>query len=381
MMLIRPDRHLERLTLQYRWEVTRRHPVYLLLWQTYQIMLTHSPPISWEQLRQSLDVINACNAIKMVSEPVDPSLSFEALRDEDASPLFFSNALQPVSVKTILGVVAGALSTPSLRRVADVFNALADGRDRIISVEEALVASRELLNSTDPEFSGLLSAPIYVISPVAPYEQLRADIAACQTHWRELLELKETRDRPRDHLNYLNAWDKCEGFFEGRYDRDLVRSLAQVGRELKKPESTIRRWYRKAFFLISGHEYSAENWRSLMGIQQVNGFFGLTVSPVSRKRLTARRIDSRRKEPNFSTVQLDADFLDTTQDDGNQADLDLICFRISEMMENGVTNSDIFDQIEIEFGSQKKIDESEVAHAIEYLRRRDDVRSGFLNRD
>lgn len=380
-MLIRPDRHLERLTLQYRWEVTRRHPVYLQLWENYHARLTHSPPITWEQLRKDSTIINACYAIKMVSEPVDPSLSFEALQDENASRLFYSNALQPVSIKTILGVVAGALSTPGLRRVADVFNAYADGREGKTGPEEAIVAYGDLVNSTEPEFSGLLSAPIYVISSVAPYEQLKADITACQTLWREQLELKETRDRPRDHLNYLNAWDKCEGFFEGRYHRDLVRSLAQVGRELKKPESTIRRWYRKAFFLISGHEHSAENWRSLMGVQQVSGFFGLTVSSVSRKRLSSRRIDGRRKEPNFSTVQPDTDFSKTAQDDGNQADLDLICFRISEMIENGVTNSDIFDQIEIEFGSQEKTDESEVAHAIEYLRRRDDVRSSFLNRD
>jgi len=380
-MLVRPERHLERLTLQYRWEVTRRHPVYLQLWQIYQTMKTQSPPITWEHLRQSLDVINACNAIKMVSEPVDPSLSFEALRDEDASGLFFSNALQPVSVKTILGVVARSLSTPSLRKVADVFNAYADGRERKTGPEEATVAYGDLVNSNDPEFSGLLSVPFYVLSPVAPYEQLRADITACQAHWRERLGLKETRDRPRDNLNYLNAWDTCEGFFEGRYHRDLVRSFAQVGQELKKSESTIRRWYRKAFFLISGHEYSAENWRSLMGMQQVNGFFGLTVSPVTRKRLSARRIDGRRKEPNFSTVQLDGDFLDTTQDEGNHVDLDLICSRISELIENGVTNSNIIDQIEIEFGSQENIDESKVARAIECLRCRDDVRSGYLNRD
>jgi hypothetical protein len=102
---------------------------------------------------------------------------------------------------------------------------------------------------------------------------------------------------------------------------------------------------------------------------------------VSRRRLSSRRIDGRRKEPSFSTVQPDADFSNTAQDDGNQADLDLICFRISEMIENGVTNSNIIDQIEIEFGSQENIDESEVAHAIESLRRRDDVRSGFLNRN
>ena len=65
-MLRRPEFHLDRLPLQFRWEVTRRHPVYLQIWP-----------------------------IQVVGEPIDPAVSFEDLPEENASSLFFRDALQP----------------------------------------------------------------------------------------------------------------------------------------------------------------------------------------------------------------------------------------------------------------------------------------------
>ncbi|TWU39888.1 hypothetical protein Q31b_32030 [Novipirellula aureliae] len=375
-MLRRPERHLDRLTVEFRWEVTRRHPVYLQLWQVHQASQEMSPPGSWQELRQIEDVISACNAIRVVSEPVDPALSFAELSAMDPSGLFHCNALQPITVKMMLGLIGKHLSSDSLRQVAQSFTRLADGKDGALDTNEALIAFAEIINSVEPEMEAVMPGPFYVVSPVAPREQWQEDMARCQNYWREQLNLEPSRDRPRDYSNYLRAWDLSEGFGGGRYNRDGAKSFAEVGRVLSKDESTIRRWYHRAFFLITGHEFSNENWHSVMGFQQLSGFMGLTISPVCRERL--KRANSQQHDVDFSTVQQDADFLDTATAPLPAADLRVICARICQLIEDGLTDGEIIDQVEIEFGPQQDLDEAEICNAINYLRSRDDVRRDYL---
>ncbi len=375
-MLRRPERHLDRLTIEFRWEATRRHPVYLQLWEIQQSAQAMSPPATWHEVRQIEDVINACNAIRIVSEPVDPALSFKELSALEPSDLFHCNALQPVTVKMMLGVIGKHLSSDSLRRVAETFKSIADGKDGALDTNEALIACAEIFNSVEPEMEAVMPGPFYVVSPVAPREQWQEDMARCQNHWREQLNLEPSRDRPRDYPNYLRAWDLCEGFSEGRYHRDRARSFAEVGRELSKNESTIRRWYHRAFSLITGHDFSNENWHSVMAFQQLSGFMGLTISPVSRERL--RRANMQRREADFSTVQGDDTFLDTAAAPSSVADLRAICTQVCQLIEDGRSDEEIVDQIEIDFGTQADLKEDEIRDAINYLRSRDDVRNSYL---
>ncbi|EMI16280.1 hypothetical protein RMSM_06816 [Rhodopirellula maiorica SM1] len=375
-MLRRPERHLDRLTIEFRWEATRRHPVYLQLWEIQQSAQAMSPPATWHEVRQIEDVINACNAIRVVSEPVDPALSFEELSALEPSELFHCNALQPVTVKMMLGVIGKHLSSDSLRRVAETFKSIADGKDGALDTNEALVAFAEIINSVEPEMEAVVPGPFYVVSPVAPREQWQEDMARCQNYWREQLNLQPSRDRPRDYPNYLRAWDLSEGFSEGRYHRDRATSFVDVGRELRKDESTIRRWYHRAFFLITGHEFSNENWHSVMGFQQLSGFMGLTISPVSRERL--RRTNLQQRDVDFSTVQQDESFLDTAAAPSSVADLREICTRVCQLIKDGLSDTGIIDRIEIEFGTQQDINDAEIRDAINYLRSRDDVRSHYL---
>lgn len=375
-MLRRPERHLDRLTLEFRWESTRRHPAYLQLWETKRTAQQMSPPVTWQEVRQNEDIISACNAIRVVSEPVDPALSFEELSALDPSDLFHCNALQPVTVKMMLGTIGKHLSSDSLRRVAASFSRLADGKDGTLDHNDALIAFADIINSVEPEMEAVIPGPFYVVSPVAPREQWQEDMARCQSHWREQLNLESSRDRARDYPNYLRAWDLTEGFSEGRYHRDRATSFAEAGRELGKDESTIRRWYHRAFFLITGHDFSNENWHSVMAFQQLSGFMGLTISPVCRERL--RRANSQQRDVDFSTVQQDADFLDTAIAPLSVADLRVICVRICQLIEDGLTDREIIDQVEIEFGLQHDLDEAEICTAINYLRSRVDVRRDYL---
>lgn len=375
-MLRRPEHQLDRLTLEFRWEAMRRHPVYIRLWQFQQAANQWSPPATWQQLRQNEDIINACNTIRMVSEPADPALSYEELSEMEPSDLFYSNALQPVTVKMVLGTIGKHLTADSLRRVAESFSLLADGKDGLLNPNDTLIAFADIINSTEPEMEAVMPAPYYLVSPVAPREQWQEDMAQCQKHWREKLNLTPMRDRAGDYPNYLRAWDLCEAFCDGRYDRERAKSFAKVAKELGKDESTIRRWYHRAFFLITGHEFSNENWHSVMGFQQLSGFLGVTLSPASRKRL--KRVNSEQRDVDFSTVQKDSDFLDTAAAPASAVELREICTRVCQFIEDGLNDEKIVDRIEIEFGDQQDLDESKISNAIIYLRSREDLRRDYL---
>ncbi len=375
-MLRRPDHHLDRLTIEFRWEATRRHPVYIQLWQIQKTASKASPSVSWQQLRQNADIINACNAIRVVSEPADPALSYEELSEMEASDLFYSNALQPVTVKMVLGTIGMHLSADALRRVAESFSRLADGKDGKLDPKDALAAIADIINSVEPEMEAVIPAPFYLVSPVAPREQLQQDMTRCQKHWREKLNLETSRDRAGDYPNYFRAWDLCEAFCEGRYYREQAKSFVAVAKELKKNEATIRRWYHRAFFLITGHEFSNENWHSAMGFQQLSGFLEVTISPASRKRL--KGTISEKRDVDFSTVQQDSSFLDTAPAPASAAELREICTLICLFIQEGLNDKEIMDTIEIKVGNHQDVDESKISDAIIFLRSRDDIRRDYL---
>ena len=117
------------------------------------------PPATWHEIRQIEDVINVCDAIRVISEPVDPSLSFDELSMMDPSELFHCNALQPVTVKMVLGTIGKHLSATSLRQVADSLNRLTDGKEGMLDANEALLALANITNSTEPEMEAVMPGP------------------------------------------------------------------------------------------------------------------------------------------------------------------------------------------------------------------------------
>ena len=379
LMLRRPDLHLERLTLPFRWEATRRHPVYLQLWQVYRANECHTSPTTWETLRQNGDIVNACNAIRLISEPVDPTTDFDELTKTENGSLFFSSALQPVSVKGLLSSLTQSLSSDTLRQIGTSLQAVANAKDGTGDPIEVLSGVADLMNSTNPEMEGLLDSPIYTVSPIAPREQIQKDVADCQEHWRNRLGLEKTRARLKDYPNYLRIWDACEGYHNGRYCRDRIQSFAAVSRDTNTDDRTVRRWYRQAFYLISGREYSIDNWRSLMGIQQLSAFFGFTVSDASRERLRLKPQKEKKKEVDFSTVQQGSDLIETAEREQTATDFQIVVRQIAQMVSENATEVEIMDRIEIEFGSQEDFDEDQIREGIKVLRQRDDLLTDILS--
>ncbi len=100
-MLRRPEFHLDRLPLRFRWEVTRRHPVYIQIWEIWRRIQTAGEGLSWEDARISPAFLNATAATQVFGEPIDPAVPFDDLAADIETGLFFRDALQAVSVKSI----------------------------------------------------------------------------------------------------------------------------------------------------------------------------------------------------------------------------------------------------------------------------------------
>ena len=208
---------------------------------------------------------------------------------------------------------------------------------------------------------------------MAPREQLTSDLVAAQAEWRTRLGLSTTRDRSDNYPNYLEVWDRCEGFSEGRYRRGNVQSFAALASELRQSPSTIRNRYYRAFQLISGHDYSLANWFALMGAQQLSSAFGNEVSAVSHRRLrrsaSEAAIDFSAVTRSGSSVESRASSCDRTAQD--RQDTEHLMRRICQLIENNATDQEIVDQIDLD-GTQ------EFMEGLAYLRTRDDLRSAAI---
>lgn len=114
-MLYRPEYHLDRLSNRYRWEATRRHPVYMQLWEIWRDVEQSGEELSWEYVRRQPALLNGCSAVQTFGRPIHPATEFDQLSEGACSELFFRDSLQPLSVKALAGVLTDMLSADALR--------------------------------------------------------------------------------------------------------------------------------------------------------------------------------------------------------------------------------------------------------------------------
>lgn len=366
-MLYRPEYHLDRLSDRFRWEATRRHPVYMQLWQICRTVEQSGDELSWGDVRRQPAILNGCLAVRIFGRPIDPAMEFDQLDEGACSEVVFRDSLQPLSVKQLAGVLAKMLSADALRNLAGVFRQLADGREERCKPEEAVEAASDLLFSDDPELSALLDAPFYCVSPVAPRERCQADLASVQAEWRERLELPARRERSSNYENYFRAWDLREGWSQGEYRREDVRTVAETASSLGESPTTVRNWYIRAFQLISGHECTPANWFALMGAQQLSELFGVTPSPTAVRR-AARSPQPR--EIDVTTITRGSGNADSVtgrsprSEDGGQ-NAETLMVAIYECMDRGSTDEEVLDELELR---------PTALDAVSFLRSRPDLR-------
>lgn len=109
---------------------------------------------------------------------------------------------------------------------------------------------------------------------------------------------------------------------------------------------TVANWYRSAFKLIFGHEFTPKLWISSMGIQQVSEAFGEPSAVLLERVLRAAQSNPR--TVNESSLTRGAgDFVESLPADEG-FDTDAATRRIVDMIDEGLSNERICDDMELD---------------------------------
>jgi hypothetical protein len=343
-MLSRPPFHLSSLSVEYRWETTRRHPIYIQLWNMLQSASFADDVETESFFRNDPSCTLAAKLIGISGPPIDPATEFSDIIDSNMKRAWLRGAIQPVPVRAIVAVLLSALDARTLDQLATILRA-AEGDPRS---DERLKSLLRLYQCESSVLDGVLDAPYYSISPVAPREQLVSDLVNLQDAWRTRLNLPTKRDTAPKYPNYLRVWDMREGWHEGRYDRTQARTIKSISRELGKNAKTVNGWYRRGFELVAGHKYTQANWIALMGSVHLSELFG-PVSPVTQKRAIN---PPTRQDVDNTTISTGLEDLAGGLV-GQRASSDLgdgaaTAERILRHIDDGLRNAEICDELEMD---------------------------------
>ena len=279
-MLERPPLHVARLTPEFKWEVTRRHPQYIQLWNVW-VAAERAGCLDW--VRQDPLFRRGRLSLQVVGSLLDPSLEFEELPGSESSELL-STAIRQLDIRQHAVLLARVLSVDSLRFLSEHFARVAFGKEHNFVTGLGFIA--QMLDADGPkELDKSLDVPFYEINPIASQSQSNAEISAAKEKWRKRLDLEIGRDRSDAYARYLRAWDLREGWADGRYDRAEARQLSDVATVLEASPNTARNWYTSGFKLIFGHEFSPDDWRAAMGVQHVASLLGEEPSAIMLERI------------------------------------------------------------------------------------------------
>jgi hypothetical protein len=273
----RPSNVINGLSQPQQWEVTRRHPYYLLYWE-----LASADSETDKALREAARVI--LMAINFVGEPQPPSKSAEDLGITEQSGAYREGAVSRVTVRSLVGIlISPVFPSETKRAIADVLLRSCDVDMRIPSSERSALV-REVAQGAQPHFDDSLPELIITINPLAPGRAAASAVQQIIRNYKAEREIPEQRRREDKSDDYLAIWDLREGWINGDYDVKREMRLKEIARELKLPISTVENRYRAAFRRIVGHEYHAALWDLVVGIPKLCGFFGDALSGASIKR-------------------------------------------------------------------------------------------------
>ncbi|WP_145093406.1 hypothetical protein [Rosistilla carotiformis] len=280
--------------------------------------------------------------------PVNPALEFDSLVDAETNFLWLKRAARPVSLRLMAKLLLAAnLQPETLRLLSEHFSRAADNTDSRNRFE-----SLSLLNSAEcPDLDLLANIPLYQLNPAAPAEEFNSDLKNLRDQWRERLKLPNSRVSEKKYEDYLRAWDLREGWSEGKYHRDAVRSMKDVVKELGQSKTSARNWYRSGFKLVTGHEFSVENWVEVMGVTQLSRLLGETVAQASGRR--ALRANSRRPVDDTTVSggrnqQGNPGVVEELAAQQAPQDVQQMLLRISKLIAKGCSDQEILEDLEVE---------------------------------
>ncbi len=278
----RPPYQLRSLPIPIRWEVTRRHPYYLMFWKTAR---RHIRGEFTENSVESLMGQAACTFLTTIGvsgEPIDPGTSFEDLGEDELHKAWMSGAVHPITCRGLVGLLLAALPKETLGKLGDILKQAScddpeDGRPHLIE------AFQLLQQANNAGFDDYVDEPIVSVNPAASAGQITTAIGEMLNDWKSERDLSERRDRSDKYPKYLEVWDLREGWTGSDYDPLAEQTFQEIAQAIGESPSTVSKHYRRAFELITGHPYRPGLWYRIVMPHKI-GILGFEESPVSRRR-------------------------------------------------------------------------------------------------
>ena len=276
----RPIATVEHLPLRYRWEFTRRHPYYQMLWQLPGDT-TGTVPASQRELAELL-----LSCVNVSGATVSPATEWEDFSPDESWSIWTDGALSQVQLKGLVATLIGVLSRDSLRSVSTLLwqASQLDESDR--DAEYKLVKS--VLHGDFPGFEDYLPDLTVTISASASEKSIAGAVAKIVQNYKSEHGIAPTRIQTgKKYDEYLSAWDHREGWSNGDYDRDGEQLLKDIAKETRLSITTLHDRYKACFQLITGVEYSKDAWLEIVGQYKLAELVGSGLQPLSRR--TSRR--------------------------------------------------------------------------------------------
>jgi len=269
----RPLFQLRSLPVPMRWEVSRRHPYYLLAWERAR---DHHRRVACADefdlcLRQM--ALAHLAAIGVSGEPVDPASSFSELESNQLQPAWLSGAVHPVSLRGLTALLITALPQDVLGELSDLF-LQASREQRPNESPPKHAALGELARMQVAELDCYVDEPFVSINPAASGRTITEAINELLPKWKAERELREQRDRSDKYPEYLSVWDRREGWAGAGYDTSQEKRFVEIAADLRLPISTVESHYHRAFELITGHSFSRYLWHKLFVPLKYEALFG-----------------------------------------------------------------------------------------------------------
>ena len=265
----RPSGQLLAMPPVVRWEVTRRHPYYLLCWEKawkYHCEPAASDP--YEQLMRYA-AMAMLNLIGISGSPVDPATPAQVALGPSCDFMGPSGSVQPMTFRTMARMLIQCLPRAERICLASIFQVSASSEyaqtgDDESQLRQRQIALVELARLKSPPLDSFAETSLFYIHPEASQRTVQSDLAVVMGKLKKQRGIPEKRLGLNKFKKCLAVWDLREGWMGGGYDMTKEVELRHIAQRLRTPVSTVFSRYKMAFELITGHSFETSLWLRLL---------------------------------------------------------------------------------------------------------------------
>lgn len=271
----RPAGQLHDFPVEVRWEVTRRHPYYLTLWEEVKRYRRGQPDDPPERKLYGYAATLVLGAIGVSGEPVSPATPFSELIGSGGDPAFLGGSVQPMTLRSVVAMLLTTLPPADRAFVGTLF--LNSGMEEYHKDADPAMRSAELdmlFRTPSPALDSYPVAPLFYVHLGASQRAIVRDAEDQVRRWKARRGEKSSKVHTAKLAEYLRVWDLREGWADGGYDRSREFPFAAVAGKLKQPLSTVVSRYRTAFEFVVGQPFTPELWWQVFGPLKYSRLFG-----------------------------------------------------------------------------------------------------------